>query len=442
MNTKILFGSLVMASMFLGCGMKQDPTEDLPAALKDLRPPNTKPEVPTPERSDAVRVDGPSVLSFMEEREDKVLFRAIVLDPGYNGSLEIVGLANFPGAKFNPATGEFSWRPEKGTVQEGTFKETDLEVRVYGLSKDPKVPALVSSRKVRLIISRKMSIPEVASVTSNQQSIREGSSLEAVVTVRDPDGGQAAAEAPDLLILPPALSGSVKSLASQVTVKLDSSDFAKRIWTFKVLISLDGEEFTQASDWGGFRIKAVNRFNQTSVEASYKLKVFTKLADLQTSWIDVMEVTPGYENIIPFFVYDPKSESIIDLMSVNGAPAGAEVKCSQTKIGMAACNLKWRPPYNTSEQGASLALNVRGRNQDSTDNVYTNKRLDVKLKVKYGPAPTPTPTPTPTQPPGPTPTPGPGGPTPTPVPTATPVVEEPPVTLPGPHSAQQEGVVR
>ena len=62
------------------CGpLNQDPLRGKPDPVREGRPPNLKPEPPRPMQSDAVVLDAPLTVSFMEGRQDRIQLGSRVL---------------------------------------------------------------------------------------------------------------------------------------------------------------------------------------------------------------------------------------------------------------------------------------------------------------------------------------------------------------------------
>ena len=391
------------------CGLHQNPLSGRSDAVLNAAPPGQVQKPTDPTSSEAVRVDGPDVYSFMEERQDTVIVQLHVLKGNYNGVLSIGNPDLFPGSTFDPTTGTFTWTPVKGTVVDGAYRELDLKINGTAQPTDPALPQLIGSKMIHLVVNRKMEIPEIVSVTNNNNYVREGADYYFTVIVQDPDGGTGTGQAPVLTLLPPDQTSYVKrSFAPFVTVASVDNDPTTQRWTFQMKLSLTSEEITPSSDTGGFKIRVVNRFNQMSADSPISFKVYTRLSNLQTSWTAPMTVTAGQANSLTFLVFDTKGEAVIDYLSTDGLPSSASIICPTAKIGVMSCTLTWTPDANMGGGYEDLTLYARGRNQDSSDTQVVNGRFPMHLNilpaVNPGPTPTPTPfpigiNPTPTPPP-------------------------------------------
>lgn len=392
MKKRFLSICLLSVLAAAGCSgnLNQDPLADRPDPIRDGRPPGSKPQLPEPQPSEAVLVEGPEIFSLMEERTDSIEFKVRLLVPGYEGGFEVQNLEAFPGAQFDSQTGIFSWTPAKGTVLDGFYREMDLRILGYGVPEDEEVPPLVRLKIVRLLVHRKMTVPELK-VESREKFFREGTNGEVTVTVTDPDGGAAADQSPEIIVLPPVgASPALKSLAGNVIIMSSSHNSTRKEWTFRLRVLMANEEFTSSSVEAGFRVRAINRFRQSSADALFRTRVYTRIGALSSTLPGNVEVVPGQDNMIPFLIYDEKGEALISLVNSSGIPAGAELSCAPAKPGILSCLFKWRPEYSRSGQTVSVILEFAGRNQDAADTLLpSNARFGLNLKVKQIPEITP-----------------------------------------------------
>lgn len=399
--------AISVAALVSGCAkLQQDPLGDRPGIIQNTKPPGQKPEPQKPIDTEWLVIEGPESYSFMEERTDHVEFTVRTLDPDYVGRLDILNMASFPGAAFDPATGSFSWTPAKGFVIDGTPREVELKVRASAKSRAGDQTSFVRTKSVHLIVNRKLVIPELKSVTTTAALVREGASAQVTVVVQDPDGGPNPGEGPVLLFLPPvATSQATKSLAPFAVINSVAVDFPNRRWTFDVRINLVGAEVTTSSALGGLMFKAVNRFNRFTAEVPFTLKTYTQLTDLLSTWqtTDVPEIIAGTEATIPFLLFDPKGEALVDGWT-NYTPTGANFRCQASRVGMTSCTLRWTAPDSMAGTQQMIYVSARGTNIDTSDTQSLSKTFTYYVNVKArpvqppppaGPAPAPTPLPAP-----------------------------------------------
>lgn len=444
-----LISLFIISLVISGCnlGMQQDPLDGQADKLRNTIQPGEKPDPERPLASDAVKPSGPTDVTFTEERSDNFTLQTRVLLPNYNASVEVLNLQEFPGAQFNLATGQFTWTPPKGFVTSGMYRRIQLHYRGIATPRDPSQRTLGSNEYlVNIDVTRSLRTPEIRSISnSTSGSWYEGTVMNLVLDVVDPDAGPGLGEGPTLLVLPPTTS-SVKSLAP-FTSAVGVMNGSTNLWRFTVTVTLTDAELTKSSTTAGLRFQIMNRFNSVSQQKELTSKLYTSLTNLNTSWVDVPELTPNQENTVPFLIYDQKGEAIISVGAGSNNPFGSQVLCQPNiQTGATSCSFKWTPPYNTGEEFRDITVNAVARNSDTSDSRSLPKTFTLKLKVKSlqaptpapgpgpnpGPAPGPAPTPTPAPNPGPAPTPTPR-PTPTPAPTPDPNPNPTPLPFPSPR---------
>lgn len=112
--------------------MNQDPLANSSDAIRNAKPPETKPDITRPIRSDAIRIDSAEVVSFKEEVAAELAIKVRTLIPEYVSEITILNMGNFPGAIFDRMTGTFSWTPPRGTVSNGLVQEYSLQIEAIG----------------------------------------------------------------------------------------------------------------------------------------------------------------------------------------------------------------------------------------------------------------------------------------------------------------------
>src|SRR4051794_35092458 len=113
------------------CGYKQDPVGDLGNIdYKKVESSTGKPD-PSPEPiPNSIYVDIPNSMAILEETELSLSIIMHVSDPRFsqNAGIIIQNISDFPGAKFDPVTGLFSWKPAHGTT--GLLQQRNFSLEV------------------------------------------------------------------------------------------------------------------------------------------------------------------------------------------------------------------------------------------------------------------------------------------------------------------------
>jgi hypothetical protein len=379
----VIIGALLLSQ----CGLNQNPLESYPDAIQNAKPPATKPVVPEAIPSDALRLNAPDVVSFMEGTEGQFDLSGRVLLPNYSGRIEVLNLSDFKGATFDQATGIFKWTPSKGIVVDGYLADRELRVRLVAEAEGQI--ALVSVKSIKVLIQRLAVKPIIESISTRATQFREGGSYDFEMVIKDPDSQMTTESASRVLILnPPNTFPKIKSLASYITM-LDyriSSDGKSWIYSFR--LNLNGEEVTDSSIQAGFDVQVVSRFGVVSEITPYRTKVLTKLGQLVSSAVSET-LTVKADSVLKhvFFTWDPKLEARLELVGHLGLPGNAKFSCSSVARGQLRCVLSWVPTEDQVGTTVNFSYTVKGSNMDPLDketvqSIFSQRILVVKADEK------------------------------------------------------------
>lgn len=367
MKSKVLMlvAGLLAASLTACSDMDQNPLAGYGEAIENAAPPSTKPDIPEPLKSEALRIDGPEVYSFLEGVAGSVKFSLRSLDPSYAGSITISNLNAFPGAVFNERTGEFSWTPAQGTVFTGFYQQFSLIVEAYAESAKAGSIPLVTQKEVTLIVQKVAKNPVIKSVEVRDPLLREGGTHFIRVLVMDPEGTNVDSERPRLILN----SANTKvSLVPFITEYGNRGDLGRREWTIDLKVNLVGAELTDSVVSSFFDLQALNRYGLFSAPVRVTTNVATDFGSIETSLEGMMEVLKGQKNVMPFSVFDPKGEAKISVKSMRGVPAKAELKCNDSnRASMLKCRLVWTPDQKDTLATHNISMDIEMRNRNSAD---------------------------------------------------------------------------
>lgn len=383
---------LVLAASFLtGCsGMKQNPLEGMGEAIENAKPPLTKPEIQKPVGSDAVRIDGPDVFSFRENEAQKIVFSVRALVANYTGSVSIANMAEFSGATFNARTGEFAWTPTLGTVVSGYVNEKILIIEGIASTNKATDPILITRKEVRLIVQKLTRNPIIKSVLVRDPLMRENGVFYISVVVQDPEGTNVDVEKPRLLL---SSGGVFTSLAPFITEYSNAGNLTSKEWTIELKVNLQGAEVTDSVLSSTFDIQALNRYGLFSVPLRVTTNVATDLNEIDTTIDALNEVTVGQNNVVPFTIFDVKSEAVIGIKTIRGLPGTSEIKCAaSTRKSAQKCNFIWFPDQKELMKVYTVSVDVEMKNKNASDTKSVIRTFSFQVTTVEGEvAPLPSP---------------------------------------------------
>ena len=378
-----LLSSVVLLS--LGCGLNQDPLDSKSDVVKDAQQPQAKVETPAPEKSDAIRINSVPKYTFSEGRESKFSIMSSVLAADYDVVTQIANEIDFPGAKFDQATGEFSWAPPKGLVYDGLSKTLELQIRVFAKHQtDAGAKVFTNQKTIEIVVERSMGKPVISTVAGiPAEGFVEGTSGSFTVLVHDEDAGPSSDTFPRLEILQPDYA--TISLTPYVKINKVIPDFQKRDFLFELSVeSSSGLVDGYAS--AGFGFRAVSRYNKISSPYNVSTKVLAKFGNVKTSWTDEIKVPTGLNYDYSFIVFESTSRAEFEEVASEDLPNGAVLECDHYNAkGYMTCSLKWKVDKRENLGPSAITLKVKAVKRYYSEVTPVEQTFTLKYKVVKGP---------------------------------------------------------
>ena len=379
----------------------QDPLANQDDAIKKaVKPGQDKAKINKPVESDALRIDSDDFFSFKEGVDSGAkLILARLLTPvegqpakaGVDFDLSIKNLQDFPGATFDPLTGNFAWVPPQGTVDNGMMRETQLIVEVYTRA----TPILTRSKKINIFVTRDASDPEIVSISGLSGRLHEGDLTEFTITVKDPDSVNNDAGRPRLLIVSGTAGKSniaqwvAQSSTAQTNPVQDPTDPNK--WVYTMRLDLRDAEVTNDEGNYDFGVIVVNRSGLTSSPMKQSVRIATSVRKPQITWRDAIEIVSGQPNTTNFTAFDPQGEGAVSVL-FNNCPTGATCNCYQPSYGRgsAQCSVSWKPSATTRTSDYTLSLTVTNTSANYSDpNLKSTVQFNPRFHILPGGTPAP-----------------------------------------------------
>jgi hypothetical protein len=408
---------LAMAFSLVGAGCSsQDPLAGQPDNIRNGVPPQ-KPgsDEVDPVSDQALRIRAADYISFQETVEGKTTITGALLQSvdghepvqGQDFELMITNLADFgKDATFDAATGEFVWTPQKGYTEQNYTKQAHLDVTIATL----KAPIMSKSTKIPVWVTRAKEVPQILSIDLEKtEPLREGERMNFTVKVKDAAALNQDDMRPRLLILPGnGTDAGTFALASSIRYQyedpsVDSAD--KSIYTFRMVLDLQGKELTHSKEKFEFAVSALNRFGEqsSSLEKAVTVVTSVKAPSISLPLPDAVTVYRGQDNVIAFTVFDPLGETTLsynfDRCDALGGGTGCE--CITTSSGNLSCTLKWKPLPTQKLGLAEQNITIFSQTKVPGDTIAPkNTKFPIRMQVVEGTQAQPDPQPAPTATPG------------------------------------------
>lgn len=365
----------------VACGdLSQDPLKGVDESIRNAKPPQTKPEIPRPVESDALLIVAPEVVSFKEGVQTEMSLQLRTLLPDYEGEINIVNMGAFAGASYNPQTGSFTWTPPMGSVMSGFFQEYVLQVEATANPVGKSGGAILFTKKdVHFIVQKVTTAPVIKSVTYSEPSFRENGLHTINIVVEDIDGGTGPNESPNILIS----NGTSKTSIAPYVYKMSARGNAvTKEWFFEYRVNLSGVELTDSRLDTIIELQAINRYGVYSAPTRSTVVVYTDFAGTAETTFEVgTEFVVGQKNVIPFTVFDPKGEAVVNVSRVRGFPADAQVFCKDIRKSWLNCRVEWTPDTKDAKKTFNSFIDVQYRNRRSEDSRVVNRTASFTYKT-------------------------------------------------------------
>lgn len=417
--------AMALAFAFLvGCTKlgQQDPYAEKADDIRNGIPPATQgPKPPKPVVSDALRIHAQDYYSFKEGEEGKFTVTGAVIVPvngqeakyGQDFVIEVVNLADFPGAIWDEAKATLRWKPPEGFVDKEYSRNMRLLLR---LTLTATQPIMVREQEVKVFVTRSEKDPEIISVENLKTYwTREGEHRKFTVVVKDPDSLDADKMRPTLMVVS-TTQGALNAANlvyehepnwNEKNPMQDPLDPTK--WIFTMILDLkddQGEprEITKGLETFSFGLIAANRFGGSTAPVTVQVPIVTSIREPAISWLvkEPIEMVAGRENTFTFSAYDPAGEAKISAVfnRCDLLPGSPSCSCVQQDREFAQlCTIRWNPPATEIGKTIDVKGEVYAATRVQGDTIPPRKKpFTGRVKIVKPPEPVPQPNPAPAVP--------------------------------------------
>lgn len=390
-----LFISIVFAFGLTACGgTSQDPLEKQSELVKGGEVPSKpKPPKEKPLAQDVLRIDGADFFVFRENVEQEISIKA---RSGFNEALytiEVTNMDSFKNATMTTIEGDvakdqqaqvnFKWTPPKGMVFADVITY-QLETMVYTTN----LAENYSFKKTFNIFIYKetFSVPEIISVTSLPAAIKENTTAQFKVKVKDVDGTETTL--PSLLALTDYTQKNGAPYVSWGKAVQDVND--PQMWWFDVTINLKDVDLTTGADNAEFSLSALSAAGKKSNPYKLNFTVWSSVLKPVTSWMDAVEFKIGQGNHFDFTIVDPRGEGKLTAKFLTNCStlAGAPTCVCIPRVGIAgkadtlmSCSIDWMVPTGTPTQEQVIVFNAQNKSTLPGDTQMENANFSGKIKL-------------------------------------------------------------
>lgn len=331
---KLVLALLTSLVFLSACELQQDPISGAPDAVRDGRPPGVGKPIPQkPLPKEALHIDAPTMVNGRvgSSIEFQVLGRVMSPDVGF--SLIIENLADFPGATFDPVSGEFKWTPTKDIV--GGFPSIEVVLKIALITEATEKNPTISMEKkaITMVIANSYSKPIVNSVTG-LNTVVAGTSNNFNFVFEDIDAfGASDAQ---LMVRDCPKNYYSESIAHFVNIgRLVESSTGNGKFEGYVTLNLTKADNILTGKYC-FGLVAVSKHGVVSELYKHDFNIEAKIRSTRMTMELAPEVELGTKSSFAFAIYDPTNQGTVSWVNQNVIEAelqaelpGSKIKCSQ-----------------------------------------------------------------------------------------------------------------
>lgn len=313
MKLKIL---LTMGMMVLSaCSMKQDPLAGASEVVRMGVPPDKNvPVLQKPLPKESLQIDAPSVVNGTIGTTLSLNISGRIMTPNVGFKIFIDNLADFPGATFDSATGEFNWIPGKAVLAGAPSGEFPLHVSMVTDSNQDHPIITIEKKIINLVIVNSYSKPIVNSVTG-PNTVITGSRYSFQFQVEDRDA--LTAEDVTVNIRDCIHTYSTSSIAHMAYVrKIEADKNTPNKYIGEIVVDLTFADTLRSASYC-FAVMAGSKYGVQSDLYKKDVYIDTKMTETKITTDRGPSLSVGEKMNFSFAIYDPKQQGKLSIKKVD-----------------------------------------------------------------------------------------------------------------------------
>lgn len=307
---KLVIALIASALLISSCSFQQNPLDGAADEIVNGNLPDTnKPIAEKPLDKMNLQIDAPSLVNAAVGTPVKFNIAGRVLVPGVEFMLYIDNMDSFPGATFDPVTGDFSWTPTKESIGTQISTQINLSITIATVVAPGRV-STSENKNVTIVLVNSFEKPTINSL-SGEDSVIGGMSYTYTFALTDKDAvGKDA-----INIIGQPCGTSARSLTAYFNlVRYTVKDLGNGNFTGELTMDLYNATNLTAGQYC-VGLAAVTSQGKVSdiykMTLNYEARLQKALSTLSTKPITM---TVGDVQKLSFSIYDPSG---LGIMSVN-----------------------------------------------------------------------------------------------------------------------------
>ncbi|KYG61608.1 hypothetical protein AZI86_18055 [Bdellovibrio bacteriovorus] len=377
---RILLAVLTSVLFFTACEFNQDPLANAPEKVKTNNPPITKPEGPKACPVETLFVDAPSYINARVNDEVKVQVAGRTMIDGLELELKVDNMKDFPGAKFDPEKGVFTWVPNKEAIIGVPSAVFVLNVSVVTKASPVCQVAMSASRAVPILVVNEYDAPVVKSVTSQGPFIAGEKYATLTFAMEDVDAIDKNDVTLNFRNCDDNFSNSIAHLIKVKSIVQDEN-VGKN---FSGTLQLDLTKFEYfPSGRYCFEMFALSKFGMMSEVYKHEFDIEAKLQKARMTLDVFPDMNQGTMAVYPFSIFEPAGNGVLTLSSVGDLEKqlpGSSIVCKSASGNKAQLNcVATFDATNAMIRNYSLALTVDNEMPRSAQKLSSTIYINVRV---------------------------------------------------------------
>lgn len=329
--------------------MQQDPLAGASEAVRSGRPPTAaKPVQDQALDKNALQIDAPSLINGRVGSSIEFKIMGRIMTPGVGFEISVDNISDFPGATFDPITGDFNWTPMKSIM--GSFPSIELPLRItmstVATEQNPTIS--VERKTVSLVIVNVYSKPIVNSV-GGSSPLLTGTRHVFPFQIEDVDAIHHSEVSVDVRDCNSSSYGT--SIAHLVTIRnMNTDGTTPNKFKGEAVLNLTSADNLPSGSYC-FGLMAVSKHGVPSEVYQKNFSIEAKMKATRVTMEKTPDLSVGTRTAISFSIYDPSGTGSVSLKSIddiNQLLPGSNLACTQS----------WATRYQLDCNGILDATNV------------------------------------------------------------------------------------
>ncbi|MFS4460137.1 hypothetical protein [Bdellovibrio sp. HCB2-146] len=379
---KLLIALIASALMVSACSLQQDPLDGVDDQVAEGGlPDQNKPIQPKPRPKEGLQIDSPNQVDGQVGQPIEFKISGRVMYPGVDFELMVDNLADFPGATFDAATGEFRWIPTHEMLAGAISAQFTLRVGIRTLLGPNESVSNSEAKVITFNVMNSFRRPTIKAFTGND-IVEGGKSFSYKFEIEDLDAKSK--DDVDIVTRACTSNSAYDSLSSYAYI---DRTFLKDMnnGTFEGVVALNLRQVSslRAGKYC-FAIAAIAKSGLTSATIEKVVTYDPELKSPRSTMDKTLQIFVGEVKTVAFSVYDPTAVNSISVKVVEDLAKdmpGSSIQCTSDAYNQSLAYCEAVVDARNAKSGYYKArLEVETTSRTSTRKITSTNYFSVNVK--------------------------------------------------------------